>query len=131
MDPPMKRVDRAALKRAIIEARKQDPARRRQVDSMLSKRDWFEVARFCACCCQTAALQLKPWQPPPVWVGDEKPIDDFPSAGRVRAWELRRQLLAAGLSMYEPDPLAALREREQAAENPPERGGKSAVTTTA
>jgi len=121
----MRRVDRAALKRAIIEARKQDPARRRQVDRMLAERDWLRVAG----CCQTHNLELRPWQPPPCQMTDERPTDDFPSRGRVRAWQLRRQLIEAGLSQWEPNPTVALREREQAAENPPELGGKSTVTT--
>jgi hypothetical protein len=41
-------------------------------------------------------------------MGDDKPRDESPVAGRVAAWELRRRLLAAGLSVYEPDPLNAL-----------------------
>jgi hypothetical protein len=40
--------------------------------------------------------------------GQSKAKDDFPTAGRVAAWELRRRLLKAGLSEFEPDPVAAL-----------------------
>ena len=57
---------------------------------------------------RTTLLNLKPWQPPPCWQGDERPVDDFATAGRVAAWELRRRLLAAGLSAFEPDPVGAL-----------------------
>jgi hypothetical protein len=40
-------------------------------------------------------------------------------AGKVAAWELRRRLLKAGLSEFEPDPVAALeavaaRQRDEA-----------------
>jgi hypothetical protein len=54
------------------------------------------------------SLHLKPWQEPPCWAGDDKPVDRDGTHGRAAAWALRRKLIKAGLSMYEPDPVAAL-----------------------
>jgi hypothetical protein len=63
---------------------------------------------FAAYSLQCDALNLKPWQSPPMDAGDDKPRDESPVAGRVAAWELRRRLIAAGLSKFEPDPIRAL-----------------------
>jgi hypothetical protein len=54
---------------------------------------------FAAGCAQHAALGLKPWETAPCHgePGGDRPED-----------KLLDQLLAAGLSRYEPDPLAAL-----------------------
>jgi hypothetical protein len=43
-----------------------------------------------------------------MWADDDRPRDSHPTAGHVVAWTLRRQLLKAGLSTYEPDPIRAL-----------------------
>jgi hypothetical protein len=61
----MKRVDMEALRRAIAMPRASDPLRDQQIASMLEEREWLEVAEFAAYCCQTEALNLRPWQPPP------------------------------------------------------------------
>jgi hypothetical protein len=92
----MKRVDMEALRRAIAMPRASDPLRDQQIASMLEEREWLEVAEFAAYCCQTEAL------------------DDFALAGRVAAWELRKQLIASGLSAYEPNPVGALHCVEEA-----------------
>jgi hypothetical protein len=110
----MKRVDMEALRRAIAMPRASDPLRDQQIASMLEEREWLEVAEFAAYCCQTEALNLRPWQPPPCDMGAEKPVDDFALAGRVAAWELRKQLIASGLSAYEPNPVGALHCVEEA-----------------
>lgn len=109
----MKRVDKEALVRAIKLARASDPKRDAQIAHKLKTEPWIDVATFAAYGCQCDALHLRPWQPPPCWLGDDKPIDDFPLAGRAAAWELRRRLIAAGLSMYEPDPIGALAARSE------------------
>jgi hypothetical protein len=108
----LRRVDREALERAIVLARASDPPHDRQIAGMLKTRPWIEVATFAAYACQDDALRLKAWQPPPCWMGDEKPVDDIPTAGRVAAWELRRRLIEQGLSMYEPDPVTSLERVE-------------------
>lgn len=115
----MLRIDRDALKRAIVEARAQSSGRQQQVDKMLAKDDWSTVARFCAYSCQCENLRLKAWQPAPCWMGDERPTDDFPTRGNVAAWELRQRLIACGLSAFEPHPMRALAEREAAKVPPP------------
>ena len=81
--------------------------------------------------CQMETLRLRPWQTPPCWVGDERPhVDDH--RGEVAAWELRRRLLAAGLSEFEPDPVAALeaialRQRDGARAQPSLRDSDCAM----
>ena len=104
----MRMVDREALRRAMRMAKASDPARKEQLESKLQDEPWEEVALFAAYCCQCNTLHLKPWQPPPMWAEENRPRDDHPSAGKVAAWELRRRLLKAGLSQWEPDPVAAL-----------------------
>jgi hypothetical protein len=101
-------IDKEALKRAIKLARASDPLRDRQIGHMLKDRTWFEVATFAAYSRQCDTLNLKPWQPAPCWMGDQRPHDEFPNDGKEAAWELRRRLIAAGLSEYEPDPPSAL-----------------------
>jgi hypothetical protein len=88
--------DRDALRRALKIAGRR-PAK---------EEDWEEAAMGAVYHCQTEALHLKPWQWPPCWA-DDKRRDPHPTAGSVAAW-LRRRLLKAGLSAFEPDPVAAL-----------------------
>jgi hypothetical protein len=103
----MRKVDREALRRAMgmVEA---DPVRQAVAQMKLRDETWEEVALSAAYSCQCDSLHLKPWQPPPMWVDEDRPRDDHPSAGKVAAWELRRRLIAAGLSIYEPDPIRRL-----------------------
>jgi hypothetical protein len=111
----MRRVDREALTRALKKVRAQDPQRAQQIDAKLKDEPWEQVARFAAYSCQCDSLRLKPWQSPPCWMTDVKPVDDPHRYGLFAAWELRRKLTASGLSAFEPDPLAALDAIEQAA----------------
>ena len=102
-------VDLEALERAIQLARQESRGRRDQIDGMLKERDWQEVAEFCAYCCQDNALKLKPWEVPPVWIDDVDQHVPLPDLGRRRrAASLLKRLLVAGLSKFEPTPLAAL-----------------------
>lgn len=97
-------VDHEALTRALALVRADaDPLRREQIEGMLKgdkelglpARSWFECAHFAAYHAQVNALGLKPWQSPPMFARDE---------GLV----LLKRMLAAGLSKFEPDPVAAL-----------------------
>jgi hypothetical protein len=101
------KVDREALKRALVLAKASDErGRREQIESM-QERDWFEAAHFAAYHCQVNALQLRPWQSPPLYGRD------------ADAAVLLRKLLDAGLSRYEPNPVAALAAIEARAQNDP------------
>jgi hypothetical protein len=117
----MRKVDREALRRAMRMAKARDPGRRQQLESKLKDEPWEEVALFAAYCCQCDLRRLRPWQPPPMHADEDKPRDFHPSAGCEAAWELRRRLIAAGLSEYESDPIRALEAVavRQRAEAPP------------
>jgi hypothetical protein len=106
-------VDRDALERAIAICRmKKSPAAREQLEDMLKIRPWFDAATFAAYSCQCDALHLKPWQSPPCWVDDL--VGDIQSGddgvlGQHAAARLLRRMLDAGISRYEPDPLAVIK----------------------
>lgn len=97
-------VDRDALERSLQLALASDePGRRDQIKRKLKKDDWIEAAETAAYGCQRRVLGLKPWQSPPCY-GDAFPGHD----GHANAAVLLRKLLDAGLSRWEPDPVAAL-----------------------
>jgi hypothetical protein len=74
---------------------------------MLKSEPWESVAKFAAQCCQSRALRLFPWQDPPCWgAGD-------PSWRDEDAARLLHQMLALGVSKYEPDPMAAMAAAKQ------------------
>jgi hypothetical protein len=94
--------DRAALELAVAMARK-DPAEARRIDHKLARGDdWFDIATSCAFHCQMTALNLMPFQTPPMFAHITEPRRD------ERAIALLHRLLDAGLSPFEPDPIAAL-----------------------
>ena len=95
----MNRVDRQALQRALALARAESPGRAAQIADKLRAEPWEDVAEFAAYCCQCEALDLKPWQDPPL-NAEIRPDPD--------ALALLVKLLGAGLSRYEPDPVTAL-----------------------
>ena len=101
-------VDREALERCMEIARR-DPSRAEQLDSKLQDEEWAEVASFAAYGCQMDSLGLRPWQSPPCHIdedADEPESSDRESNSAAR--KLLRQMLAAGVSRYDPDPLKAL-----------------------
>jgi hypothetical protein len=113
--PRLSRIDRDALERAIAMARAKGPVDREQIDDKLKTEPWLDVGEFAAYSCQMDCLHLKPWQPTPSWVGDIKAdlaAGDDGVGGQYAAALLLKKMLAAGLSRYEPDPVAAL-ERVQ------------------
>jgi len=98
-------VDKAALTRAMNIAMA-DPRYRDQLLSKAMHQPWREVAEFAASCCQIDAMHLSPWERPPchgylLEVNGTTFCD--PKAGK---WYDR--LAAANLSIYEPNPPAAL-----------------------
>jgi hypothetical protein len=113
----MKRVDRAAMKRAIEEVRRKGGEDQRQIEAMLASQPWEEVGAFAAYSCQDDNLQLEPWQVPPCWLRTDDDVRDalampHDHSGRREAGEIVQRLLAAGLSRYEPNPLEALACKE-------------------
>jgi hypothetical protein len=101
----MTRNDRAALKLAM-EIAQRDPKTARQLRSKLKDESWEDVARFAAYHCQNESLNLEPWSSPPCW-GDS---EHHPNPA---ARKLLEQMLAAGVSRWHPDPLAAIEEAKQ------------------
>jgi hypothetical protein len=117
----MRRVDREALTRALRIAMQAEGStgrppliaeRLRNPESEWDTWEW--IATSAARAQQHNALHLKPWQPSPASMGDQRPVDDAQHDGHLAAWELRRRLLDAGLSQWEPDPVRALSEVEAA-----------------
>src|SRR5262245_38459130 len=81
----------------------QDPPTRVQLESMLQDRDWFSVARTACDHVQVESLNLKPWMQPPCVVSADGVEQD------QAAQNLLRKMLAAGISRYTPNPMAALK----------------------
>jgi hypothetical protein len=105
-------IDKEALERAIAMTRANGGPDAIQIESMLQKEPWWQVGRFAAMCRQCDSLNLGPHLTPPCWatkadlVADPDDPDD--SFGKRAAAVLRKRLLDAGLSVYEPDPITAL-----------------------
>ncbi|MER8743873.1 hypothetical protein NKH54_12385 [Mesorhizobium sp. M1004] len=100
--------DKNALTRCM-EIASRDPSRGGQLASMLLDRPWEEVAHFACYCVQSQALNLKPHETAPAFADILYPegVRRDPDAGA-----LRDKMLAAGLSVFEPDPISALRSRK-------------------
>jgi hypothetical protein len=100
----MTRKDLVALRRCI-EVVERDPQRAEQIRDM---RPRLAKAMFCCAVAQSESLGLRPWECPPS-ESDPDPNDNASyTEQRRRARRLADQLRGAGLSIYEPDPLAAL-----------------------
>jgi hypothetical protein len=101
----LRRIDRAALERALAACR-ESPEQAARYEEMLRSKSWREAAESAAYSMQVKTLKLKPWQAPPCGCrSDEIGRGYGHSRGEVL---LRRRMLAAGLSLYEPNPIAAL-----------------------
>jgi hypothetical protein len=98
----MNDADHKALTLAMQRARLQ--GRDQQLEAMLQHEPWEQVARFAASCCQTVALQLKPWEPPPCYINDP----EHPRVNERVAAKLLRKMLSHGVSRWHPDPCAAI-----------------------
>jgi hypothetical protein len=102
-------VDREALKRCIKMARTY-PGRSEQINWKLGEGgcSWEDTAKFCAYLCQSRNLRLEIQEFPPCWLLDVDDVEGPIFKRKVEGARLLRRLLAAGLSQYEPDPIAAL-----------------------
>ena len=112
MVKPLSEVDRNALGRALALAKERSRGELRrdgetQIERMLKRQLWQEVAQFAVYGCQMKSLGLRPWQFPPAWVS---PNDLDPE--HADAVALLKRLLDAGLSRWEPDPIGALAKVE-------------------
>ena len=89
-----------AMTRAIAAARCESRTRAKQIDAKLRTEPWEDVGRFAAFSSQIESLHLQPWESTVVY------------ADSPEAHVLLRRLKAAGLSKFEPDPVAALARAE-------------------
>lgn len=108
MTTKLRAIDRDAMRRAIEIVRRENFTRREQIDEKLTREPWEEVGAFASYAAQCTALKLKPWQAPPCHT---RGFTDNPSnsyGNRPDEMKLRDDLLAARLSVFEPDPEAAL-----------------------
>jgi hypothetical protein len=71
----------------------------------------LEDQDFACYCVQIANLHLKPWQTPPCclygWEASE--IKDWDKT----CFQIMRKLVSSGLSIYEPDPMQALKGKKK------------------
>ena len=113
----MTRKDKDALRRALVAARALDAQTAQAVETNLKTSTWQEAAEYAAYHCQMRVLKLRPWQTPPMISHDE--IDpEGRYGGTEQEVGLRRKMLALGVSIFEPDPLAAIAQAEAEAAAP-------------
>ena len=108
MTDDLSQTDREALERAMEIVRRWMPERAQRMDEVLEHQTWEKAAKYAAYHCQMASLELPQSGliNPPCWI-----VEDDPEEDDKDEQELLRRMLAAGLSRYEPDPLAALRAK--------------------
>src|SRR5262245_38054379 len=93
-------VDRDALQRAL-DMTLDEPDRAEQLQHKLQNDGWHKAATFAAYHQQVKSLRLQPWQSPPCSAGARTYADE-------EILEISRRLVRSGLSLFEPDPLAAI-----------------------
>ena len=99
-------IDQDALGRALVIARAESGAECARFDDIEAQHGWREAAERASYCLQVKNLALKPWQCPPCDCRSDEVGHGY-GHSRVEVM-LRRRMLEAGLSLYEPDPAAAL-----------------------
>ena len=104
MNMPLTSIDHAALLQCL-QICERDPEFREQFKDAP---DWRERAEHACYRVQTDALHLKPWQTPPCLV---ELYEDNPNESDAR--EMLKRMLDAGVSRYDPDPLAALKKKHR------------------
>jgi hypothetical protein len=106
-----------AWERCIEIERRRSPAHAERINEALAKEGLERAGRAAAYACQYAALRLRPWEWTPSWIAPSQidaiiargPNNLAPQEGDYAAAVLLRKMLAAGISRWEPDPIAALR----------------------
>ena len=96
-------VDVDALRRCVDSVLSEGGFRREQIESLLTKEPWIEVAHFCAYRCQMRSLGLPPWAQPPSTCSEED----------AEASALLDRMLENDVSQWEPDPLLVLSKVEE------------------
>jgi hypothetical protein len=99
-------IDRDALERALKIARAESDTERARFDAIEARYGWQEAGARAAYSRQIKVLKLKPWHCPPCDCRSDEVGHGY-GRSRVEVM-LRRRMLQAGLSLYEPDPAAAL-----------------------
>jgi hypothetical protein len=107
--PPLTTNDRVALELALKLTRAEGQGRAEQLLRMQLDDGWFYAAHFAVVNCQCNALHLQPWEWPPIWCADD------PDESPPEAAQLLRRMLKAGVSRYDPDPMASLEKAERKA----------------
>jgi hypothetical protein len=84
---------------------------REHYDAVLEREGWVEAATRAAYRAQIKSSGLRPWQAPLFEVADE--VDEAGGYGRTaEEVALKRRVLELGLSLFEPDPRAAIAAAE-------------------
>lgn len=99
--------DKDAYSRAIEWMRQHSPASAAQIESKLRCEGFASAGAFASYAAQCETLRLKPWEAPPAHVRGDV-IDPNVYGCRPGEIALRDRLLKANLSVFEPDPIAAL-----------------------
>ena len=100
-------LDAEAMGRAIAMCRAESKEMHEHYDGLLAERDWWDVGESAAYHCQMEELGLDPWRLAPCHAHVTMPRRD------EAAIALRREMIEAGLSIYEPTPLRALAAAEK------------------
>lgn len=77
--------------------------------------EWIRIATRLVSVAQSANLHLRPWQAAPIDTCDDGLVDDDCYGRRSGEVALRRRMVAAGVSIFEPDPERALADAERVA----------------
>jgi hypothetical protein len=73
---------------------------------------WLKLATDLAATAQRRTLRLPPWETEPLHAVDDGVIDPNGWGNRPDEVALRRKMIALGISIYEPDPPAAIAKAE-------------------
>ena len=106
-------IDRDALQRCYDTVRAQGSQAAAHLDHIERTSGWREAAESASFGLQCRSLKLKPWEAPPSCTKDNE-VDATLWAHKPKEIELRRRLQAAGLSLFEGDPEAALADTSAA-----------------
>src|SRR5205823_659955 len=105
--------DAEALERCIEQVKAEGAATREQIEAKFADEPWCEVAEFAAYCAQSKNLHLQVHEFPPCWVEADDPDTAGDHCGQAKARRLLRRMLAAGISRFDPHPIAALARKRK------------------